>query len=124
MVVFGLISSVFDFLTFGVLRFGFDATHELFRSGWFLESLGTELAVMLVLRTRRRVYRSRPSTLLMATSVLTCMLGLALVTTPLGDPLGFVPVQALLLLSLGGLLIAYVLATEVAKVWFYQGRVH
>jgi Mg2+-importing ATPase len=123
MVVFGLISSLFDFITFGVLRFAFDATHELFRSGWFLESLGTELAVMLVLRTRRRFYRSRPSTLLIVTSALTAFLGLLLVTTPLGDPLGFVPVQAPLLLCLGGLLIAYVLATELGKVWFYERRV-
>ena len=47
MVVFGLISSIFDFMTFGTLKLAFDASAELFRGGWFLESLATELAVML-----------------------------------------------------------------------------
>ncbi len=123
MVLFGLISSAFDFLTFGILRFAFDAPHELFRSGWFLESLGTELAVMLLLRTHRRFFRSRPSALLIVTSSLTALLGFLLVATPLGHPLGFVPVQALLLLSLAGLLFAYVLATEAGKVCFYGSGV-
>jgi Mg2+-importing ATPase len=106
--------------TFAILRLGFDATHELFRSGWFLEPLGTELAVMLILRTRRRFFRSRPSSLLLGTSLVTAIASLGLVQTPLGEPLGFVPVSIWLLLSLAGVLVAYVVATEAAKAWFYQ----
>ncbi len=64
MLVFGLISSAFDLTTFGMLRLGFDASPELFRSAWFLESVSTELAVMLVLRTRRPAWKSRPGRLL------------------------------------------------------------
>jgi P-type Mg2+ transporter len=119
MVVFGLISSAFDFLTFGVLRLVFDASAELFRSGWFLESLATELAVMLVLRTRRRFYASKPSGLLLVTSVATGLVSLLVVTTPAGDSLGFVPVPISILSGLALILSGYVLATELGKAWFY-----
>jgi Mg2+-importing ATPase len=122
MVVFGLISSAFDFLTFALLRLAFDATEASFRGGWFLESLATELAVMLVLRTRRRFYRSRPGSLLMATSALTGLASLVIVLTPLGDPLGFVPVPAKTLAALALVLVGYVLATEAGKAWYYRSR--
>jgi Mg2+-importing ATPase len=119
MVVFGLISSVFDFLTFGTLRVAFDASEALFRSGWFLESLGTELAVMLILRTRRPFFRSRPGTLLLATSFLTALIGMTIVLTPAGEEIGFVTPPPKLLLALIGILAAYVLATEIGKRRFY-----
>jgi P-type Mg2+ transporter len=57
---FGLVSSVFDYVTFGVLLFVVHASPDEFRTGWFIESLLTELAVALVVRTRRSFYRSRP----------------------------------------------------------------
>ena len=60
MVVFGFVSSIFDFPTFGVLRMIFHAAPPLFRTGWFVESLLTELLVALVVRTRRPFFRSRP----------------------------------------------------------------
>jgi Mg2+-importing ATPase len=122
MVVFGLISSVFDFLTFGLLRLAFDASAELFRSGWFLESLATELAVMLILRTRRRFYTSRPSSLLLWTSAATGLFSLLIVMTPAGEPLGFTPVHLRLLFALAAILAGYVIATELGKQWFYERR--
>jgi Mg2+-importing ATPase len=122
MVVFGLISSAFDFATFATLKVAFDASAELFRSGWFLESLATELAVMLILRTRRPFFRSRPGSLLLGTSALTGVLSLLLVMTPLGSELGFERPSASLLLALIGILGGYVLATELAKRWFYKGQ--
>ena len=66
MVEFGLLSSVFDFLTFGVLLCVFHASPEVFRTGWFVESLLTELVIALVVRTRRPFFRSRPGTILLA----------------------------------------------------------
>jgi Mg2+-importing ATPase len=122
MVVFGLISSVFDFATFATLKILFDASAELFRSGWFLESLATELAVMLILRTHRPFFRSRPGSLLLGTSALTGVLSFLLVMTPLGSELGFERISASLLLALAGILGGYVLATERAKRWFYRGQ--
>jgi Mg2+-importing ATPase len=122
MVTFGLISSAFDFLTFAVLRLAFDAGAEVFRSAWFLESLGTELAVMLILRTHRRFYRSRPGSLLLILSVVTGALGLLLVVTPAGDEFGFKPPSAEVLAALAAILFGYVLATEAAKEWYYARR--
>jgi Mg2+-importing ATPase len=113
MVVFGL-------MTFGARRLFFDASEVLFRSGWFLESLGTELAVMLMLRTRRPFFRSKPGTLLLATSGLTAFVGLAIVLTPIGDELGFVAPRLSILLSLLGILAGYVFATELGKRWYYK----
>jgi Mg2+-importing ATPase len=123
MVVFGLISSAFDFLTFAVLRIAFDASAELFRSGWFLESLATELAVMLILRTRRLSYASRPSALLLSTSAATGLISLLVVMTPAGDPLGFTTVPVQVLATLGAILAGYVVATELGKQWFYRRNV-
>ncbi len=119
MVVFGLISSAFDFLTFAILRLGFDASAELFRSGWFLESLSTELAVMLILRTRRAFFRSRPGALLTVTSAATLLVSLAIVLTPAGHELGFVGPSLPVLATLVAVLAGYVLATEMGKRWYY-----
>src|SRR3954467_4747216 len=75
---FGLISSVFDFITFGVLRLAFNADEDLFRSGWFLESVATELAIMLILRTRRPFFRSAPGRALLGKSLAVASAALAL----------------------------------------------
>lgn len=92
MVTFGVASSAFDILTFVVLRAGFDARASLFRSSWFLESTATELAVMLVLRTRRPFWRSRPSMALVWSTVAVAAVTLVLPYSPLADPLGLVDV--------------------------------
>src|SRR5207344_3593599 len=78
MVLFGLVSSIFDFLTFGTLLFLFRASPEEFRTGWFIESLITELVIALVVRTRHLFFRSRPGTLLLRTTVLFIAIALAI----------------------------------------------
>ena len=94
MVVFGLISSLFDVITFGLLRFVFHASPELFRTTWFVESLLTELVVALVVvRTRRPFFRSRPGTLLMATTAGVAAVAVALPFLPGVSALGFVPLS-------------------------------
>jgi P-type Mg2+ transporter len=122
MLVFGTVSSVFDILTFVVLRLAFNADATLFRSGWFLESVATELAVLFVLRTRRPFFRSRPSTVLLGSSVVVGLLTLAIPYSPLAGPLGLVGPSLLILLTLVAITIAYVIATEIAKIRFYRRR--
>jgi len=122
MVVFGLLSSAFDMLTFAVLRIGFNAGQELFQSGWFLESVATELAVLFILRTRRPFFRSRPSTLLLGASVLLGVVTLAIPYSPLAAPLGFVGPSLPLLAALAAITVGYVIATEIAKYGFYRRR--
>jgi Mg2+-importing ATPase len=120
MIVFGLISSAFDFLTFAVLRLGFDADATLFRSGWFLESVATELLVLFVLRTRRPFFRSRPSRLLAVSSLGVLAFTLFVLYGPIGPTLGLEPLPPAMLGALAVITAGYVTATEVGKSAFYR----
>ena len=82
MIVFGGISSLFDFLTFGALVWLLQATPGQFRSGWFVESVLTELLILLVIRTRRAFFRSRPSWPLEVTTALVILLSVAVLYLP------------------------------------------
>jgi Mg2+-importing ATPase len=120
MLRFGLLSSMFDLLTFGALLYLFQSTPQEFRTGWFLESLLTELVIALVVRTRRPFYRSRPGNWLLISTVLVIIVALLLPYLPWSPVFGFVPLPAPLLLSMIGLTLAYVLAVELAKKAFYS----
>jgi Mg2+-importing ATPase len=120
MVLFGLVSSVFDFLTFGTLLFLFRASPEEFRTGWFIESLITELVIALVVRTRHLFLRSRPGRLLLVSTLIFIGIALVLPYLPFISVFGFVPLPALLMLTMLGLTALYVVATEVTKKYFYS----
>jgi len=120
MVVFGLISSLFDVITFVTLRLAFHAAPELFRTTWFVESLLTELVVALVVRTRRPFFRSRPGRLLLTTTTGVGAVALALPFVPGVSALGFVPLPAPILASVILIAAAYVAATELGKSWFFR----
>jgi P-type Mg2+ transporter len=120
MVLFGLVSSIFDFLTFGTLLFVFRASPEEFRTGWFIESLLTELVIALVVRTRHLFFRSRPGTLLLVSTLIFIAITLVLPYLPFISVFGFVPLPAPLLLTMLGLTGLYVLATELTKKFFYS----
>ena len=120
MVVFGLISSLFDVITFALLRFAFDASPDVFRTTWFVESLLTELAVALVVRTRRPFFRSRPGRLLVWTTAGVAAVAVALPFVPGVSALGFVPVSGTIMVSVVVIAAAYVAATELAKARFYR----
>jgi Mg2+-importing ATPase len=119
MILFGLVSSIFDFLTFGVLLYVFRASPDEFRTGWFIESLLTELVIMLVVRTRHLFFRSRPGTLLMGSALLVAVVTLAIPYLPFISVFGFIPLPVPLLLAVIGLTVLYVVVTEVAKKVFY-----
>jgi Mg2+-importing ATPase len=112
MIAFWLLSTVFDLLTSPPLRLVFDAGPVLFRSGWFLESTATELAVMLVLRSNRPFYRSRPGRALLATSV---AVAVALPYSPVAPTLGLIGIPATTLTALALLATLYVATNELAK---------
>jgi Mg2+-importing ATPase len=120
MVLFGLVSSVFDFLTFGALVFLFRASPQAFRTGWFIESLMTELVIALVVRTRHLFFRSRPGTLLLASTLIFIGITVVLPYLPFISMFGFIPLPARLMLTMIGLTALYVLATELAKKYFYS----
>ncbi len=121
MIVFGLISSVFDLLTFGVLLYVFDAGQAVFQTSWFLISLLTELAVVLVLRTRKPALRSRPSRLLLWLTLAAAVLTLAIPFLGAASALfGFVPLSLTELAAVGAIVGGYVVATEMGKAWFFR----
>ena len=120
MLTFGLLSSVFDYLSFGLLRWGFGASEALFQTGWFVESVLSATVIVLVVRTRRPFYRSRPGRGLVAATALVAGLALGLPATPLGRIFGFVPLPWALYAAILGIVGSYVLAAEGVKRWFYR----
>jgi Mg2+-importing ATPase len=120
MLTVGPVSSVFDFLTFFVMLRVFQAGAALFHTGWFIESMATQVLVIFIIRTRGSPWRSRPSLLLTATSLGVVALAVALPLTPLGARLGFVPPPLTFFLILVAMVVAYLLGVEAVKRWFYR----
>jgi Mg2+-importing ATPase len=120
MVEFGALSSMFDFLTFGVLLTVFRSGPELFRTAWFAESLLTELVIALVVRTRRPFFRSRPGAVLLYSTLLLIAVTFAIPYLPFARIFGFVPLPAALVVTLGAITCLYVVAAEITKRWFYR----
>lgn len=120
MIVFGLLSSVFDYLTFAVLLLFFRAGEPMFQAGWFTESILSASMVVLVIRTRKPFYRSKPGKGLLIATVLTAILVLSFPYTPVAPLLQIYPMPPVLLLALGALIVLYVLCAEIAKHFFYK----
>jgi Mg2+-importing ATPase len=119
MVVFGLTSSIFDYLTFGVLLFGLHATDQEFRTGWFVESVISAALIVLVIRTRRPFFQSRPGKHLLWATLAIIAVTLLLPISPLAAPMEFVLPPPVFLAVLAGILLLYVLTAEIAKRMFY-----
>jgi Mg2+-importing ATPase len=115
MLVFGLISSAFDVLTFGALWVLSRGAPAIFRTGWFVESLLTELAIVLVVRTRLPVQRSRPGRLLWISTAAVAVLTVALPYLPGSEWLDFVPLPPTVLGTVLAITLAYAGASELAK---------
>ncbi|MGV4796672.1 magnesium-translocating P-type ATPase [Rhizobium sp. F40D2] len=120
MVTFGLISSLFDLLTFGFLIFLTGAGEQHFQTAWFVESLLTELLIVFIIRTRKKFWLSRPSRLLIALSVVIVTLTFALPFLPVASWFGFVPLPLPTILGLVAISMMYLLASERAKHWFFE----
>jgi Mg2+-importing ATPase len=115
MVIFGLVSTMFDLMTFAILRAVFHADATLLRSGWFVESTLTELAVMLVLRTRRTWWRSRPSNGLLAASISVAGATLILLYSPLRSNISLAGPPIRVLAAMIAITALYIATTEALK---------
>jgi Mg2+-importing ATPase len=120
MTVFGLLSSLFDFVTFGVLLLAFRAGAEVFRSAWFVESVLSVTLSVFVLRTPRPVWRSRPGALLVSLTLFVIGAALVLPFSPAGPTLGFVPLGGPVLVAVVVIALAYGATTEGAKRVFHR----
>jgi Mg2+-importing ATPase len=122
MMIMGPISSIYDFLTFGILLWAFHASSNapLFHTGWFVESLATQTLVVFVIRTARNPFKSRPSRLLLISVLAVVVIAITLPYTPVGRLLGFTPPPALLLAAFAFLTVTYLLLVQAVKSWFYR----
>lgn len=115
MITFGLVSSAFDCLTFGLLMLWLHADEARFQTGWFVESLMTELFIVMVIRTQRPAFRSRPATVLTAATLLVSGAAVLLPFTPLGAAFGLVPLPWPFMVVLMSVTAAYLLVSELVK---------
>ncbi len=121
MVFFGPISSVYDYLTFGVLIFFFHATGSLFQTAWFIESITTQTLIIFAIRTRKSpFYRSRPSLPLILSSAMVVTFALILPFSPLAELFSFVPLPPAFYAFLIVFVLSYFLLVELLKLLFYR----
>ena len=120
MILFGIISSVFDYMTFAVLLFIFKANEETFHTGWMLESIISAMVVMIIVRTARPVFASRPNSKLLIAIVGVAVALLAIIYSPINIYLGLISLPIKLLLALLGVSLIYALTAEILKKSFYE----
>jgi Mg2+-importing ATPase len=120
MLVFGPLSSVFDYLTFGVLLWVVRATPEQFRSGWFTELVISAALIVLVVRTRRPFLASRPSRWLLRATLAVVAGTFLFPYTTLARLFGFVPLPLEFIVMMGLIVVAYIASAELAKAIFYR----
>ena len=120
MLTFGPLSSIFDFLTFGVLLLLLRAGQDEFRTGWFMESVISASIIVLVVRTRRPFIRSRPGKYLLLSTLIIAAITLVLPYLPVAVAFGFRPVPVSFFSALGAILVLYILSAEAAKRIFYK----
>ncbi len=120
MLAFGLLSSVFDYLTFGCLLWVLHATVDQFRTGWFIESVVSASLIVLVIRSRRPFFASRPGKYLLIATLLIVVVTLLLPISPLAGLMEFQPLPLLFLFMLAVILLIYIIAAEMLKRAFYR----
>jgi len=120
MLTFGLISSIFDYITFGVLILVLDADETLFQTGWFMESVISASIIVLVIRSRKMFFKSKPSNNLIIATFSVVIATVLLQYTPLAAILGFEQLPAQLQYLIAGIVCLYILAAELAKKVFYR----
>ena len=120
MLIIGPVSSIFDFLTFYIMLKLFHAGEALFHTGWFIESMATQVLVIFIIRTRKNPFKSSPNPWLIVCSLTVVAVAALLPFTPAGAHLGFVAPPAFFFLILTAMLLTYLLAVEGMKRWFFQ----
>lgn len=120
MFIIGPVSSIFDFLSFYLLLVVLSAHEALFRTGWFVESIATQVLVIFIIRTRGNPLKSHPNIWLVSTSLLIVCLAALLPYTPLGAYFGFVPLPPIFIGMIVVMTLVYLSIVEIVKRWFYK----
>ena len=120
MVVFGILSTVFDYLTFFTLIFILHATVEQFRTTWFMESVISASFVVLVIRSQKMFFKSRPSRYLLASTGITGIITVIIPFSLFGQFFNLAAVTLPYYLAIGTIVVLYVISAEIVKRWFYK----
>jgi P-type Mg2+ transporter len=115
--IMGPLSSLFDFLTFAVLIYVFNASPAEFRTTWFLESMATQILVIFIIRTNGRPWRNLPRPALVASSLVALLVAMVLPFTPVGGWFGFETPPLVMLAGIGAIVVVYLLSSELLKPW-------
>ena len=120
MIVFGLLSSIFDYCTFALLLLVLKADEKTFQTGWFTESVVSASLIVLVMRTRLPFFKSIPGKPLLITTLCTVIAALLLPYTPMAKLLGFARLPFYSYLWIAVIILLYIVSAEIAKKWFYK----
>jgi len=120
MIVFGLHSSCFDFITFYVLYIYFGLSNSAFQTGWFLESAITEILILFVVRTKKSIIKSKPGKLLLITALTALCITIYLPFSPFAGLLGFSIEHAKQIIAIGLILIVYLITADLLKIAFFR----
>ncbi|HEY5471019.1 MAG TPA: cation transporting ATPase C-terminal domain-containing protein, partial [Bacteroidales bacterium] len=120
MITFGLVSSIFDYLTFGLLLLVLHANEGQFRTGWFLESVISASIIVLVIRSRKPFFRSKPGKYLLFATLTITIITVVLPFTPLGNIFGFSPLKLSTYFLILLIVVMYIIAAEITKSIFYK----
>jgi Mg2+-importing ATPase len=120
MIVFGIHSSIFDFLTFYAMYFYFRLTESAFQTSWFIESVMTELLILFIIRTKRSFTKSKPGKLLMLITAVAVLITALLPVSPLAPLLGFSIAHTRQVIVLVIILLLYVITADLLKIYFFR----
>jgi Mg2+-importing ATPase len=120
MIVFGLHSSIFDFITFYLLYFIYKLPESDFQTGWFIESTITEILILYIIRTRKTFLKSKPANWLIITGVIALLITIILPYFPFSDLLGLNKLTIQVSAAIALILLAYVITADLVKVIFFR----
>jgi Mg2+-importing ATPase len=120
MIFFGVHSSIFDLITFITLYFMMHARESEFQTGWFIESVLSELCILFIIRTRKIFFKSKPGKFLTILSVSALILTISLPYLPLVKETGLIPLPIPVLLSMLAIVAVYILTADILKIWFFK----
>ncbi|WP_428659907.1 magnesium-translocating P-type ATPase [Runella sp.] len=120
MVVFGIHSSLFDIITFLILLYGFQLKEASFQTGWFIESVLSELFILFIIRTHKNFFKSKPTNSLFILSVIGLTLTISLPYLPFANDIGLVPLPFNYLATMLLIVIVYIITADILKVWFFK----
>ena len=120
MLIMGPLSSVFDFLIFFIMLKIIHTPAALFQTGWFMESLATQILIIFVIRTRKSIFQSKPHIFLTILSLLLVGIAMVIPYTPLGSYFGFVHPPFYFFMIILGIIGIYLTSAEQVKFWFYR----